>query len=102
MCVLYTTDGWVTTNVANSIFYGAKPAFILNNAADPNVVIGNYFFQTNGQGFYDNIVVDLTGVPAADNNPLFGIRVVNAATGNADCVNYLGQTYNNSLGQLAL
>jgi len=98
MCVLYTTDGWVTTNVANSIFYGAKPATIINNAADPNVVIGNYFFQTTGQGFYDNIVVDLTGVSAAEDNPLFGIRIVNAASGNADCVNYLGQTYNNLSG----
>jgi len=98
MCVLYTTDGWVTTNVANTIAYGANPTFILNNSANPNVVAGNYFFQTNGQGFYDNIVVDLTGVSAAENNPLFGIRIVNAAHGNADCVNYLNGTYNNSSG----
>ncbi len=98
MCVLYTTDGWVTTNVANSIFYGAHPTYIQNNAANPNVVVGNYFFQTNGQGFYDNIVVDLTGVSAAENNPLFGIRVVNAATGDADDVNSLGGTYNNLSG----
>ncbi len=98
MCVLYTTDGWVTTNVANTIFYGPNPTFILNNSANANVVVGNYFSQTNGQGFYDNIVVDLTGDPAAENNPLFGIRIVNAATGNSDCVNYLNQTYNNSSG----
>ena len=81
MCVLYTTDGWVTTNVANSLFYGANPTFILNNASDPNLVVGNYFFQTNGQGWFNNIVVDLTGVPAAADNPLFGFRIVNAATG---------------------
>jgi hypothetical protein len=98
MAVFYTTDGWASSNVANSIFYGANPAYIANNSADPNVVIGNYFFQTGGQGFYDNIVVDLTGVSAAENNPLFGIRIVNAATGNADCINYLGSTYNNLSG----
>ena len=74
VCVLYTTDGWVTTNVANSLFYGANPAYILNNASDPNLVIGNYFYQTFGQGWYNNFVVDLTGVPAAANNPLFGIQ----------------------------
>jgi len=98
MAVFYTTDGWASSNIANSIFYGANPSFITSNSADANEVIGNFFFQTAGQGFYDNIVVDLTGVSAAQNNSQFGIRVVNAATGNADCVNYLNQTYNNSSG----
>lgn len=97
MCVLYTTDGWVTTNVANTISYGAKPAYIVNNASNPNLIVGNYFSQTGGQGFYDNIVVDFTGIPGVQNNPLFGFRIVNAATG-VQCQNYLGQTYNNSSG----
>ena len=97
LCVLYTTDGWVTTNVANSLFYGANPAYILNNASDPNLVIGNYFYQTFGQGWYNNIMVDLTGVPAAANNPLFGFSIVNAATG-PQCQNFLGQPYNNLSG----
>lgn len=99
ICVLYTTDGWVTTNVANSLFYGANPAYILNNASDPNLVVGNYFYQTFGQGWFNNIVVDLTGVPAAADNPLFGIRVVNAATG-PQCQNFLGQPYNNLSGNV--
>jgi len=96
-CVLYTTDGWVTTNVANSLFYGANPTFILNNASDPNLLVGNYFYETNGQGWYNNVVVDLTGISAAENNPLFGIRVVNAATG-VQYQNFLGQPYNNLSG----
>ena len=98
MCVFYTTDGWNTENVANSIFYAPQPGYIVNNSSDPNVVVGNYFFETGGQGFYDNITVDLSGVSAAENNPQFGFRVVNAASGNADCVNYLGGTYNNLSG----
>jgi hypothetical protein len=99
ICVLYTTDGWVTTNVANTLFYGGNPAYILNNATDPNLVVGNYFYETFGQGWYNNLVVDLTRDPATANNPLFGFRVVNAATG-PQCQNFLGQPYNNLSGNV--
>ena len=59
--------------------------------------IGIYFYETFGQGWYNNVVVDLSGVPAAANNPLFGFRVVNAATG-PECQNFLGGAYNNLSG----
>lgn len=98
-CVLYTTDGWVTTNIANSLFYGADPNYILTNGSNPLLVAGNYFYQTNGQGWYNDVVVDLTGVSAANNNPLFGFRIVNAATGSED-QNYLGGPYNNLSGNM--
>ena len=101
-CVLYTTDGWITTNVANSLAYPANPTFILtNDPASPtyslDTVTGTYFFQTAGQNWYNNLVVDFTGVSGVDNNPNFGIRIVNAATG-ADNVNFTGGSYNNSSG----
>jgi len=98
-CVLYTTDGWITTNVATSLAYGANPAYILNNATDPNLVVGPYFHETFGQGWYNSITVDLTGVPGVSENPLFGFRVVNAGTG-PDYINFLGQGYNNLSGNL--
>lgn len=98
-CVLYTTDGWATTNVANSLFYGANPNYILTNGSSSFLVTGNYFWQTNGQGWYNNVVVDLTGVTAAANNPQFGIRIVNAGTGTAD-VNFTGGAYNNLSGNM--
>ena len=103
MCVFYTTDGWVTTNVAQSLFYGANPTLIQTNAdvslgGSANTVAGTYFFETNGQGFYNNIIVDFTGVPGVDNNPLFSFRVVNAATGLTDCLNSSFTAYNNSSG----
>lgn len=98
MCVFYTTDGWVTTNVAQTLFYGADPTLIQTNDTSVHTVMGNYFYETNGQGFYNNIIVDFTGVADVDNNPLFGFRVVNAATGLNDCVNSGGTTYNNSSG----
>ena len=103
MCVLYTTDGWTTTNVASTIAYPANPTFIVtNDPADlanysPNTVSGPYFYQTTGQNFYNNIVVDFTSVPGVNNNPNFGVRIVNAATG-ADCVAFNGGSYNNSSG----
>jgi heme-binding protein Shr len=102
MCVLYTTNGWTTTNVANTLFYEANPAFVVTNlpvnlGGSANTVTGTYFYQTTGQNFYNNITVDLTGVPGVDNNPNFAFRVVNAATGS-DCVAFNGGPYNNSSG----
>jgi len=96
-CVLYTTNGWNTTNVANNLAYAANPAFVVSNSTSPNTVSGTYFFETAGQGFYNNIVVDFTGVPDVQNNPLFGFRIANAAKG-IDCVDYKGAAYNNSSG----
>ena len=103
MCVLYTTDGWATTNVANSLFYAATPSTIHVNptvglGGSPNTITGTYFVAPNSQGFYNNLIVDFTGVAGVDNNPLFGFKVVNAATGSGDCLNLSGTTYNNSSG----
>jgi hypothetical protein len=97
MCVLYTTNGWVTTNVALNLSYGFYPAYIFTNAISPNTVKGVYFYENYGQGWFNNIVADFTGVPGVDNNPQFGVRIVNAATGN-DCLNPLGGVYNNKSG----
>ncbi len=102
MCVLYTTDGWVTTNVATSLFYGTTPAYIVTNApinlgGSANTVVGTYFYETLGQGFFNNIIVDFTGVSGVQDNALFGFRIVNAATG-FDCVAFNGGPYNNSSG----
>ena len=97
MCAYYTTDGWASSNVANNLFYGAKPAFIQTNSSSPNTVPGTYFYETAGQNWYNSLVVDFTGVAGVNNNPLFGIRIVNAAT-SGDCVNFTGVGYNNASG----
>jgi hypothetical protein len=102
-CVLYTTDGWATTNVANSLAYAPNPSYIQTNlpvgsGGSANTVTGTYFVAPNSQGFYNNIIVDFTGIPGVDNNPLFGFKVVNAATGSGDCLNLSGTAYNNSSG----
>ncbi|HEY3763087.1 MAG TPA: DUF1533 domain-containing protein [Verrucomicrobiae bacterium] len=97
MCVLYTTDNWATTNVANSLSYGLNPTLIETNTTSPNTVMGTYFNNTFGSIFFNYMVVDFTGDSTVANNPNFKLRIVNAATG-PDCVNYLGQPYNNSSG----
>jgi hypothetical protein len=97
LCVLYTTDGWVTSNVAQSIYYQPVVSFNHTNSSSSLTVAGNYIFFLAGGIWYNNIVVDFSGVPGVANNPSFGIRIVNAATG-ADCLNATGGGYNNSSG----
>ena len=101
MMVEYTTDGGSTWNIAQNLSYAANPTFIVTNTESPNTVLGTYFYQTTGQNFYNDLVVDLTGVAAAANNPSFGIRIVNAATGGDD-VAFNGGPYNNSSGNCRL
>jgi len=98
LCVLYTTDNWTTTtNVAQSIYYQPVVSFNRTNSSSSLTVAGNYVFFLAGGIWYNNIVVDFSGVPGVANNPNFGIRIVNAATG-ADCLNATGSPYNNSSG----
>jgi hypothetical protein len=97
MCVLYTTDNWATTNVANNLSYPANPTFIVSNNISSDTVMGTYFWQNTGQNFFNNFVVDFTGVPGVANNPNFAFRIVNAAQ-NGDCVAFNGGSYNNSSG----
>lgn len=105
MCVLYTTDGWVTTNVAN-LACSSYPTLIQTNTPayasesqgySSDIVNGVYMDNTIGSLFYNYLSIDFTGVPGVDNNPNFGFRIVNAAQNN-QCVNFLRQPYNNNSG----
>ena len=118
----YTTDGWITSNsvpvgfsvgnssptsytnkfaggvqiTTNTYIYTNDPASM---SYSPNTASGAYFYQTNGQDWFNGITMDLTGVAGVTNNPNFGIRIVNASTG-ADVLAptpTLAQ-YNNSSG----
>ena len=102
MCVQYTTDGWVTTNNATRLSYAANPTFIVTNAVtdptySPDTVTGTYFWQNVGQNFFNNFIIDFTGITNVANNPNFAFRIVNAAQ-NGDCVAFNGGSYNNSSG----
>ncbi len=112
MCVLYTTNGWATTNVANNFGCSTFPTLIVTNtpsftsaalggAYSANTVNGTLFFNSVGSQFYNYMSIDFTGIPGVDNNPNFAFRVVNAAK-NGDCVNALNQAYNNNSGNCRL
>jgi len=92
----YTTDG-VNWENASTLTYAANSAYILTNSTSANTVTGTYFFETGGQNYYNDISADLSGIVAANNDPNFGIRIVNAATG-ADDVAYNKTAYNNNSG----
>ena len=68
MCVLYTTNGWTNMMTANNLFYPGNPTYILRMIRllmlydQPNRS-GTYFYETAGQNFYNNWVVDFTGLP---------------------------------------
>jgi hypothetical protein len=105
MCVLYTTDGWATTNVA-SLACSSNPTLIQVNTPafasesqgySSDIVNGSFIDNTIGSLFYNYLSVDFTGIPGTANNPLFGFRIVNAAQ-NGECVNFLHQPYNNNSG----
>lgn len=93
----YTTDGTTWNNVSTLAYSNA--AYILTNTSSSNTVNGTYFYQTGGQGWYNNINASLSGITLANNDANFGIRIVNAATG-ADDVTYLGAAYNNTSGNI--
>ncbi len=120
MCVEYTTNNiggvWGSTNVANTLAYSQNPTFIMYNlpsGSSPaltlsgstnysaNTVTGTLFFNNLGSSFFNNCIVDLTGLPNVANNPHFAFRIVNAATG-ADCYNAIYQAYNNNSGNCRL
>jgi hypothetical protein len=105
MCVLYTTDGWITTNVAN-LACSSNPTLIQTNTPSgasesqgysSDIVNGTFIDNTIGSLFYNYLSVDFSGIPGVANNPLFGFRIVNAAQ-NGECVNFLHQPYNNNSG----
>ena len=101
----YTTDGSTWTNVpaADLSTNGDASISVQTNSSSANTVQGSYFDITadttkNGKnGWFNNLGVNLTGISGVNDNPNFGIRIVNAATG-ADDVNDTNSELNNTSG----
>ena len=90
----YTLDGssWINAVIA----YGGSSATIKNNISSANTVLGSYI-QFTASSWINGITADLSGISGANNDPNFGIRLVNASTG-ADDINGNGTPYNNTSG----
>ncbi len=101
--VEYTIDGSTWLNASNLSLGSASSSntAIATNSSSPNTVTGSYFVFTGAQAWHNGLTVDLSGVSGVANDPNFGIRIVNAATG-ADCVNLAGAAINNTSGNWRL
>ena len=94
----YTTNG-TQWNVA-PMSYSGNAAQILTNISSQDTVIGSYLNVTNAptsSPWVNGISANLSGSGIVNNNPYFGIRLVNASTG-VDCINQHGLPYNNTTG----
>ena len=102
--VEYTTDGTNWTNVPASLLGVGSNSGIaaVSNSSSPNTVQGGYFSVTGGQKWYNGLTVDLSGINAVNNNPNFGLRIVNAATGSDDTVSNGTTLENNTSGNWRL
>jgi hypothetical protein len=92
--VQYTTDGtnWVnaTSLTKPTAANGATDGVTIatnTTATNPNIVNGSYFqIANNADGLFwqNGFKADFSSVTAANNNPNFAVRIVNAATGTAE------------------
>lgn len=94
--VEYTLNGttWIDATIAS---VPTGDTIVNNNGSDANTITGNYIELNSAQGFNNGITVNLSGVAGANNDPTFGIEIVNASTG-VDDVGLAGTAYNNSSG----
>jgi hypothetical protein len=95
--VEYTSDGVDWFNCTNVVLVAGEAAVLETNSTDPNTVTGVYFSQNN-----NGIAVFLTNISAyfpasCAGNPNFGVRIVNATTGE-DMLNSSGLPYNDNSG----
>src|SRR6185437_457381 len=97
-------DGTNWTNVPASLLGVGSNSGIaaVSNSSSPNTVQGGYFSVTGGQKWYNGLTVDLSGINAVNNNPNFGLRIVNAATGSDDTVSNGTTLENNTSGNWRL
>ena len=96
--VQYTIDNgtnWFNATNATSLTSAGKATVGLNTDPNNSLVLDKYLILTNG--WNNSITVDFTGNSWVANNPYFGIRLVNAATGT-NCLTTSGTNYNNTSG----
>jgi hypothetical protein len=87
----YTINGTTWLNApltfAGAAIAGNGGGSVLTNSLNANIVNGTYFQATaSGKGtdqWFDGFTVNLSAISAVNNDPTFGFRIVNAATGTA-------------------
>lgn len=105
--VEYTTDGVIWSNAV--LTYAPNPNLVLSNSTPGTgtngLVIGSYFSMvetgTYAQVWYTNVTANLSGIPAANNNPNFAVEIVNAGMGT-NCPSASGTALNNTSGNWSI
>jgi hypothetical protein len=106
----YTINGtsWINAPLtyAGSAIAGNAAGSVLTNSTNSKIVTGTYFQAglsgTGNDAQFDGFTVNLTGVSAVNNDPNFGLRIVNAATGSAVLNLSKGTALNNTSGNWRL
>lgn len=93
----YTINGqtWLNATLTSAGSLGC----LENNTCSQDTVDGS--FVELGIGWNNGITADLSGITCVNNDPNFGIRIVNASTGSDD-VNVEGSACNNVSGDWCL
>ena len=96
--VLYTLNGSTFLNVPAALFTTLPSGVTaMTNTTSANTVLGGYIQTLNSTTFNNGIVVNLSGIAGAANNPNFAVELVNASTG-ADDLSTKGTALNNTSG----
>jgi hypothetical protein len=90
----YTLNGSTWNNATLS---SAGSGTIKNNSSSPFTVNGSYLTLSATAGWNNLIQASLGSIAGANNNPNFGVQIVNASTGSDD-LNVAGTVYNNTSG----
>jgi len=83
LAVEYTLNGstWIDATSAQLTLPTSSSLSVKTNSSDSNLITGAYISTSAGNTWYNDITLNLSGISGAANDPTFGIRLVNAATG---------------------
>ena len=95
--VEYTLNGSTFLNVPAALFTVPTGVTAMTNTTSANTVTGGYIQTFNSTTYNNGIVVNLSGIAGAANNPNFAIELVNASTG-ADDISTKNAALNNTSG----
>ena len=95
--VEYSLNGSTFFNVPASLFTVPTGVTAMTNTTSANTVMGGYIQTLNSTTFNNGIVVNLSGIAGAANDPNFAVELVNASTG-ADDISTKGTALNNTSG----
>ena len=95
--VEYSLNGSTFLNVPASLFTVPTGVVAMTNTTSANTVMGGYIQTLNNTSFNNGIVVNLSGIAGAANDPNFAVELVNASTG-ADDISTTGKALNNTSG----